>query len=383
MPDTKRNTEYEGVFDKAIIESIPGSFSICDVNGRLVCWNDYFRDNIIGKPECEMLNTDAMEVFHPDDKVFAAELMRKVFELGIEVTAEGRVLLRGGPKYQWRMITGRRITIGKNPFLIAIGIDINERKRFEALEAFRLRLLNMGETYSVEELLRATLDEAQFQTGSPRGFCQLVSDDNISLSLRSLSGLKGEGEAVDAMVRELLLPEGDQYGSVPYSVLTYNDYEAYGLSERYRDMRRALVVPLMQGTSAPAILCLGDKSYDYDDDDSKMVSALSTIVSDTVARKCAELSEKKMQEALLQAQKMELVGQLAGGIAHDFNNMLGVILGNVELALTRKVADESLIGNLQAILRAAEHSAGLTTQLLAFSRKQTVLPVVLELNLII
>jgi len=383
MPDTKRNMEYEGVFGKSIIESIPGSFSICDVHGRLVCWNDYFRDNIIGKPESEMLNADAMDIFHPDDKAFAVDSMRNIFDLGIEVTAEGRVFLCGGPKYQWRMITGRRIMIDNCPYMIAVGIDITERKRFEALNAFRLRLLNMGDTYSVEELLRATLDEAQCQTGSPRGFCQLVSDDNISLSLRCLSGLQGKEERVYAMVSDLLLPEGEQYGGEPYSVLTYNDYEAYGLSDSCRDMRRALVVPLMQGTSAAAILCLGDKSFDYDDDDSRMVSALGTIVSDTVARKCAELSEQKMQEALLQAQKMELVGQLAGGIAHDFNNMLGVILGNVELALTRKVADESLIRNLQAILRAAEHSAGLTTQLLAFSRKQTVLPVVLELNLII
>jgi CheY-like chemotaxis protein len=74
---------------------------------------------------------------------------------------------------------------------------------------------------------------------------------------------------------------------------------------------------------------------------------------------------------------MELVGQLAGGIAHDFNNMLGVILGNAEIALSNDDLDESLQSNLQEIYRAAERSAEMTSQLLAFARKQTAVPKVL------
>ena len=62
MSHTTKIMDYEGFFGKAIIESIPGSFTICDINGRLICWNDYFRDKIIGKPESEMLHADAMEV---------------------------------------------------------------------------------------------------------------------------------------------------------------------------------------------------------------------------------------------------------------------------------------------------------------------------------
>lgn len=376
MFDTKKNMDYEGFFGKAIRESIPGSFAICDTNSRLVCWNDSFRDNIFGKSESEMLHADAMAVFHPDDKAFALDSIRNIFEFGLEVIAEVRVFLRGGPKFQWRMITGRRIFMDNNPFVIAIGIDITERKRFEAQSAFRRHLLGMADTHSVDDLLKATLEEAQRQTGSSTGFCQFVCGDTIPSLLRQLCAIHHKEGAVG----ELSLHEGD---GVWDRALIFNDDETFSVSDINCDMKRALYIPLLQGTTVASILCVGDKPYDYDEDDSRMISALTNIVTDIVSRKCAELSEQRMQNTLLQAQKMELVGKIAGGVAHDVDNMLGVILDNVEMAMKREVVDDLLFNNLHAILRAAEHSAGLTTQLLAFSKKQAVMPIVLNLNVIV
>ena len=90
--------------------------------------------------------------------------------------------------------------------------------------------------------------------------------------------------------------------------------------------------------------------------------------------------EMKLQEQYRQAQKMESVGRLAGGVAHDFNNMLGVILGHTELAMDQMDPAGPLFPNLQEIRKAAERSADLTRQLLAFARKQTIAPKVLDLN---
>lgn len=89
---------------------------------------------------------------------------------------------------------------------------------------------------------------------------------------------------------------------------------------------------------------------------------------------------KKLEEQLIQSQKMEAVGQLAGGVAHDFNNMIGVIIGYTELAMKNPALDASLCKTFEHIQAAGHRSAEVTRQLLAFARKQTISPRVLNLN---
>ena len=106
----------------------------------------------------------------------------------------------------------------------------------------------------------------------------------------------------------------------------------------------------------------------------------SVTFQDISERKRAEGEREKLRAQLNQAQKMESVGRLAGGVAHDFNNMLGVILGHSEIAMDQLDPAQPLHADLQEIHEAAKRSADLTRQLLAFARKQTVLPKVLDLN---
>jgi two-component system, cell cycle sensor histidine kinase and response regulator CckA len=101
---------------------------------------------------------------------------------------------------------------------------------------------------------------------------------------------------------------------------------------------------------------------------------------DITERKQAEKDREKLQVQLMQARKMESVGRLAGGVAHDFNNMLSVIIGHSELAMEQINPAHPLYSDLKEIKKAAERSANLTHQLLAFARKQTIAPRVLDLN---
>jgi two-component system, cell cycle sensor histidine kinase and response regulator CckA len=101
---------------------------------------------------------------------------------------------------------------------------------------------------------------------------------------------------------------------------------------------------------------------------------------DITARNQAAAEKEKLQLQLTQAQKMESVGRLAGGVAHDFNNMLGVILGYTEMLLEQGEEDKGRRLALEGIHQAAQRSAKLTGQLLAFARKQTVAPKILDLN---
>ncbi len=97
-----------------------------------------------------------------------------------------------------------------------------------------------------------------------------------------------------------------------------------------------------------------------------------------------DISQRKLLEAQLQqAQKMEAVGRLAGGVAHDFNNALGVMMGYGELVQLEFESQNPIHGKMEEILKAGRRAASLTRQLLAFSRKQVIQPVVLDFDLIV
>ncbi len=114
------------------------------------------------------------------------------------------------------------------------------------------------------------------------------------------------------------------------------------------------------------------------DAEGRLVGVLG-ISRDISERHRAEEEREKLRQQLLQAQKMESVGRLAGGVAHDFNNMLGVIVGHAEMALELDRSGPTC-SHLQEIRKAALRSADLTRQLLAFARRQTIAPRVLDLN---
>jgi PAS domain S-box-containing protein len=118
------------------------------------------------------------------------------------------------------------------------------------------------------------------------------------------------------------------------------------------------------------------------DNTGKIIGILS-ISEDITERKQAEKEHERLQGQLRQAQKMESVGRLAGGVAHDYNNISSIIMGYSELALDKLEQSDPLYGDITEIITATKRSADITQQLLAFARKQTVVPRVLDLNVTI
>lgn len=113
--------------------------------------------------------------------------------------------------------------------------------------------------------------------------------------------------------------------------------------------------------------------------DGKLMGVMG-IARDITARVQTEAEKIKLREQLNQAQKLESVGRLAGGVAHDFNNMLSVIRGNADLAEGEAGLPSRVKEYILEITRAADRSADLTRQLLAFARKEEVSPRLIRLN---
>lgn len=107
------------------------------------------------------------------------------------------------------------------------------------------------------------------------------------------------------------------------------------------------------------------------------------LTAEVAQRRQAEAALKQSEEQLRQSQKMEAIGQLAGGIAHEFNNLLQVIKGYCYFLLPGLAGQESLLKDVEGIERSADRAAALTSQLLAFSRRQVLLPRVLDLNAVV
>ncbi len=507
-------TNNEQAISKTIIDTIPGAFYILDAKCRYVGWNTYQREKIVGKTEREMGSVNAIDTIHPDDRQLVSDKILNVFTFGTEEVIEGRVLLRGGPEFRWFLMTGKRLIIDNNSFLIGMGIDIterkqteeslqqneerfrklfeshsaiqiildpdtghiidanqaaeefygwsiaklkqmyiheintlspeevklvlkkwttsqqlnfsfrhlrangsirdveifankveikgkalvyciihdiNQRKHFEALSAFRLRLLEMSSTDSVEALLRKTIDEAERMTASSTSFCHFFGNSHPYSSIQVVSSsmqkrvnkTKAPGTAHPSMndarfwvdaIRDKRAVINNHYNSTEHQQIQPNDHPG---------VMRTLLVPLLHGEKVIAILGVVNKLSDYDEDDVHWVSMLANIAWDIVAKKIANEELEKLQCQLQHFQKMEMVGQLAGGIAHDFNNMLAVILGHTEMTMELVDPGQSIYANLEIIHKAASHSADLTHQLLAFARKQHVIAKVLNINSII
>jgi PAS domain S-box-containing protein len=110
---------------------------------------------------------------------------------------------------------------------------------------------------------------------------------------------------------------------------------------------------------------------------------IMVVIRDITKRKQAEEEKEKLKMQLLQSQKMEAIGQLAGGVAHDFNNILTVIMGCAYYLKEEMKDDDPLKLEVNDILASTERAASLVKSLLAFSRKQVMNPIPVNLNEII
>lgn len=146
--------------------------------------------------------------------------------------------------------------------------------------------------------------------------------------------------------------------------------------------RQMIIVPLKRWNGAPlgVMEILNRKQGVFTKDDGDILTVLSALATAVIEQMRTMEALRHSEAQLREAQKMEAIGGLAGGIAHDFNNLVTVILGYSEMLLSASFDEERWRRDLAQIREAGQRAAGLTRQLLAFSRRQVLRPTIVDVN---
>src|SRR5215475_2602706 len=287
-----------------------------------------------------------LEHVHPDDRELVLAEEQRLHKTGSAFFAEYRMVAKDGRVIWFRdesMIIRPEGT--DTPVLYGILFDISERKATE----FALR--------ESEERLRLALEAAHLGMWEWDPETDALFWDDRHCSLCGLD--PRQAPATAAKYLELVYPEDREWILHAVREALRND-ESYGAEYRIRwpDGKEHWLA------SAGRVLQRDAKSK------ARRMRGITYDVTD----------RRGLEEHLRRAQKMEAIGQLAGGVAHDFNNLLMVIRGHVELLLNRSGEDPNVSRNAEAIQKASDRAAGITQQLLAFSRKQVLQAHVIEMR---
>ncbi len=304
---------------------------LMDVNDAYCAMTGYSRDELIG------MRIGDLDI--DEEPVKTQERMRRVIKNGSELF-EARHRRKDGTVFPIE-VSSTYMHDGEGRF-ICFGRDLTIRLEAEERMA----------------MLAEMLDTA------PSSITVHDTDGRFLYANRKTFVLHGYGERefMDINLHDLDVPESEALIEERFNQIKSTGEASFEVSHYRKD-----------GTTFPlAILA-------------KLISwrgkrAILSVARDISERKQAEQERRRLEEELSQAQKLESVGRLAGGVAHDFNNMLNVILGHVDLLMEDLPGASPLRKDLEEVRSAALRSANLTRQLLAFARRQTVAPKVIDVN---
>jgi len=349
--------ERESLF-KTLVNTIPDLIWLKDANGVYLSCNKKFEPffgaseaEILGKTDYDFVDKELADFFRENDLKAIAAGGPSSNEEQITFADDGQVAFLDTIKTPMFGSDGKLIGV------LGIGRDITERRQAE--EALR----------ESEQKYRSLVE------GVPCGI--VVHADDSSIEFANSEALRLLGLTWEQILGKVAIDPAWSFVRENGSPLPVEEYPVSRVLRTKTAFTGQIIGVLLPDRDDPTwALC---NAHPHFNEEAQLLQVIVSFYNITELKN-AENERQKLQEQLQQAQKMESVGRLAGGVAHDFNNMLGVIFGHTEMALEDVDPAAPLSASLQAIQHAAERSAALTRQLLAFARKQTVAPKVVDLN---
>ena len=347
---------FENSPDAIFVENLNGT--VLDVNLAASLLHGLPREQLIGKNAIDDLVPTARheEARRDFEKMASGKWSRAESE---SLTVEGRAT----PVE----IRASRIEYGDQPALLLHVRDITERREAQAALQSSEALFRSVWQNSMTGL--RLVNEEGVTVAVNDAFCRLVGMEAHQLEGQPLAVIYAASEDREKMLAEHREAFRQRCAGAP---------KAFGGDERPDNPRhpsRATVSPLarhyvLQNGNAVTLETI-DSFIQLHERPPLML----TLFRDVTA-------QRQLEEQLRQSQKMEAIGQLAGGVAHDFNNILTVVQGHASLLLAANLG-ESAGRSAEQIFQAAERAAGLTRQLLTFSRRQVFQPNQLDLNKVV
>lgn len=310
-------------------------------------------ERVLGYRGEEVMGRSPLEFVHPGDAAYLSERMASRLRGGGDPArmTEARFRHIDG---SWRILQVRGGWHGAEPgerVIVLTARDVTERHRSE------------------RELHRQRAYFARLFDGAPEAIVLLDENDRVQRINEEFSRLFGytRGEALGRPIEELVVPPDRRWEAQALSRRAARG-ERVGI-ETVRRRRDGSLVPV-------TILAV---PVEFEDGTIHIYG----IYRDATAQKLAERALAESEAQLRHAQKMEAVGRLAGGVAHDFNNVLTAIQGYAQLLLEGLSGDDPRRADAEEVWRSASRATGLTRQLLAFSRKQIMKPIPVDLGEII
>ncbi len=370
---------------KTLFEYAPDAYFLYDLKGTFIDGNRV-AINMVGYEKEELIgrNFFTIDLLSAQGKKRAARLIPRNV-MGDPAGPAEFILNRKDGKKMIAEIRSIPVKIKNKTMILGVARDItlkkkaeNElnlyRKKLEKLVEERTAKLQASNVLLQKEIVERKLAEETLQKSKEK-FQTLTENINVGI-YRSTIGPKSRFIEVNpAMVDIFRFDSREEMLNTDINTLYLDpedrkryirkiEKEGFTKNEELRLVRKNKI-PFIGSVSAVLIKEKNGK-----------IQFLDGIVEDITVR-------KRLEEQLIQSQKMEAIGRLSGGIAHDFNNLLTSIIGYTEISRMKVEKESPLVEYFKQILKAADHAKDLIQQLLAFSRKAMIQPKVIVLNQVI